>query len=116
MICSVRELLLTVNKVFVKDRTTQLRSFPPPSNPFFQLNKGHYPGTLELTRFLFTSPGITITVFRAPGLTEKYDIRILSWTLSRVNGGKTHSHQGLKSHTFKLSECGMLSVLLWCVE
>jgi len=50
---SVRELMLTANKLFVKDITTQ---FPPPSNPFFQLNKGDYPGTLELPKFLCTSP------------------------------------------------------------
>ena len=42
-------------KLFVQDITTQLRSFPPSKHPRL-FTKGDYPVTLELTKFLRTSP------------------------------------------------------------
>ena len=42
-------------KLFVQDITTQLRSFPPSLYPRL-FSEGYNPGTVELTKFLCTSP------------------------------------------------------------
>ena len=111
----VRELMLTANKLFVKDITTQ---FPPPSNHFFQLIR-------ETTLALLKCPNFCVplqyhnnrfSLARTHFQNGTCGTRILSGTLPRVGKWMELSlfHTGdLEPYYFNLNVYGMWSVLLW---